>query len=159
MIGVYGQTEENGWFDCEGASGWMPWSVGYCQVTKPLAQKVYQTSSDAYTAAQKPLKTVRTIAIILLVLGLGVGTFVGINALRKKRTRKNPKQSAGNRIARVLGGLVLTVLGAVGYVGPQVAEPVSTVVGGGMTIGGLYLVGSGVLGSAEASKIRKEIRG
>ena len=123
-------------------------------------------AKPAYSAAQgvkRQFALIRTVAIILGVLGLGAVTFIGIGAIRKKkRTRKNPrkkKQSPGNRVARVMGGAVLAGLGAIGYAGPQVAEPVSTLIGGGMSLSGLYLIGSGVIGTAEAKKIRKEIRG
>lgn len=156
MIGSYGRADdvENGWFDCQGASGWMPWSIGYCQVVKP-------TVTNVTDQANKGFKLVKTVAIVLLILGLGAATFVGVSAVSKRKARKNPKkkQGIGNRIARILGGLVLTGLGAIGYAGPQVAEPVSTLIGGGMSLGGLYLVGSGVVGPDQANKIRKEIRG
>ena len=154
MIGVYGKAteEENGWFDCNGISSAVFWP--YCYVAKP-----------AYSAAQgvkKQFALIRTVAIILGVLGLGAVTFIGINAIRKKkRTRRNPrkKQTLVNRAVRIAGGTVLTGLGAIGYAGPQAAEPISTVVGGGMSLSGLYLIGSGVIGTAEAKNIRKEIRG
>jgi hypothetical protein len=158
MIGAYGQVtqEENGWFDCQGASGWMPWSVGYCQIVKPAVTGVVQPVKQGFNF-------LKTATIILLLLGAGTATFAGINAFRKKRkTRKNPrkkKQSIGNRIGRVLGGAVLTGLGALGYAGPQAAEPISTVIGGGMSLSGLYLIGSGVVGVDQAKKIRKEIMG
>ncbi len=155
MIGAYGQVtqEENGWFDCNGVSGAVFWP--YCYVAKPAYSTVQ--------GVKKQFALIRTVAIILGVLGLGAFTFVGINSVRKKRkTRTNPrkkKQSIGNRLGRVLGGAVLSGLGALGYAGPQAAEPISTVVGGGMSLSGLYLIGSGVVGVEEAKKIRKEIRG
>ena len=170
MIGSYGQPEEeDGWFDCQGASGWMPWSLAYCQIVKPVATStveiarggadIVQSGADQAT---KLVKLVKTMVIVLFVLGLGAATFLGVNTLRKrKRKRKNPrkKQGIGSRIARILGGLVLAGVGAIGYVGPQAAEPISTLVGGSMGLGGLYLIGSGVVGPEQAKKIRKEIRG
>ena len=153
------QPEENGWFDCEGISGAVAWP--YCYAVKPAITSVTDRAGNVVDQASKGLKLVKTAVIILLFLGLGSATFIGINAFRKRKSRKNPKkkQGIGNRIARIFGGLVLAGLGAIGYAGPQAAEPISTLIGGGMGLGGLYLVGSGVVGPDQANKIRKEIRG
>lgn len=161
MIGVYGQSDEqsNAWFDCEGVSGAVFWP--YCKVVKPVREGI----ESGLTRAEKIAKALKTAAMIFGVAVLGVALFVGVTTWRKrkrKRVRKNPrkkKQSIGNRIFRVVGGGVLAGLGALGYAGPQAAEPISTIVGGGMSLGGLYLIGSGIVGPQQAQKIRKEIRG
>ena len=157
MIGTYGQSEpENGWFDCEGISGAVFWP--YCKVIKPVRKGI----QSGLSRAEKFAKALKTAAMIFGVAVLGIGIFVGVTTLRKrKRLRKNPRKKAsiGNRIFRVVGGGVLAGLGALGYVGPQVAEPITTIVGGGMSLGGLYLIGSGIVGPQQAQKIRKEIRG
>ncbi len=155
MIGAYGQTQ-NGWLDCEGVSGAVFWP--YCKIVKPAGQVI----TSGLTRAEKIAKALKTAAMIFGVVVLGIGIFVSVTTLRKrKRLRKNPRKKAtiGNRIFRVLGGGVLAGLGALGYAGPQAAEPISTVVGGGMSLGGLYLIGSGIVGPQQAQKIRKEIRG
>ena len=160
MIGTYGQAdaEQDGWLDCNGYSRFV--LAPYC-ATKLAYDKATGYASTITSAASKAARTLKTIAIIFGVSALGVGVFLGVNALRKRRTRRNPKkkQSIFNRLFRIMGGLTLTGLGALGYVGPQAAEPISTIVGGGMSMGGLYLIGSGVVGKDEAQKIRKELKG
>lgn len=160
MIGTYGQAdaEQDGWLDCKGYSRFV--LAPYC-APKIAYEKATGALDSARQQASKVGRTLKTIAIIFGMSALGVGVFLGVNALRKRRTRRNPKkkQSIFNRLFRILGGLTLTGLGALGYVGPQAAEPISTIVGGGMSMGGLYLIGSGVVGKDEAQKIRKELKG
>jgi len=157
MIGTYGQVtqEEDGWFDCQGLSRFNPVLAPYC-----LAKAAREGIAERISFTKRLF---RTGAILVGLMVLGSITFVGIAALRnQRRTRKNPrkkKQSLGNRLVRIIGGAALTGLGALGYAGPQAAEPISTVVGGGMSLSGLYLIGSGVIGVEQAKKLRKEIRG
>jgi len=159
MIGTYGDASEDGWVDCKGWSKYV--LAPYC--APKLAYDAATGAVDrAKEQASKLARFLRTMAIIGGLGLLGSGIFLGVTMLRQRRARKNPrkkKQGIGNRIARILGGLVLTGLGAIGYAGPQAAEPISTVIGGGMSLSGLYLVGSGVVGPEQANKIRKEIRG
>ena len=78
---------------------------------------------------------------------------------RKKKHRRNPRMGFSERIARIGAGGVLAILGAVGWLGPQVAEPISTVVGGAATVGGIAIAASGVAGKSElTSEIRKGIK-
>ena len=140
MIGQYGKVEEteDGYFDCKGLSRYV--------FFVPCTAK--ETAQKAADRATRLTRTLRTIAIVFGIGLLGSATFLGFTALRQRAMRRNPKkkQSIGNRLARILGGTVLMGLGATGYTGPQLLEPISTVIGGGMSLGGLYLLGSGVVG-------------
>jgi hypothetical protein len=53
----------------------------------------------------------------------------------------------------------MTGLGALGWFGPQAAEPLSTIIGVPLSAGGIYLTASGLLSPAKAKSLRKEITG
>ena len=156
MIGQYGKVEEteDGYFDYQGLSR-------YVFFVPCTAKEMAQKAAEAADGAARFARTLRTIAIVFGIGLLGSATFLGFTALRQRAMRRNPKkkQSIGNRLARILGGTVLMGLGAIGYTGPQLLEPITTVIGGGMSLGGLYLLGSGVVGKQKAQEIRKELRG
>ena len=95
---------------------------------------------------------------LLLYAGLLATGFLVARAVSPK---KNPrkKMKTGERIVRVGSGLVLGGIGALGWMGPQAIEPVSTIVGVPTSLAGAYLVLSGITSPETASQIRKEATG
>jgi len=98
---------------------------------------------------------------LLLAGVIGAGAIAAVALKSKKMRRRNPKgkMKFGERIVRIGGGAALTALGAIGWFGPQAAEPISTVVGLPVSAGGVYLALSGLLSPEKAKAIRKEVRG
>ena len=98
---------------------------------------------------------------LLLAGVIGAGALAAVALKSKKMRRRNPKgkMKLGERIVRIGGGAALTALGAIGWFGPQAAEPISTVVGLPVSAGGVYLALSGLLSPEKAKAIRKEVRG
>lgn len=100
---------------------------------------------------------------LILVAGLAY-----LNSTRKKkpgvtayrRILANPKKmKLGERVVRVGIGTVLTGAGAIGWFGPQAAEPVTTALGGMTSLGGLMLIASGLTSSEAAREMRRDLKG
>ncbi len=95
---------------------------------------------------------------LLLYAGLlAAGFLLARSVSPKKNPRK--KMKVGERIVRVGSGLALGGIGALGWMGPQAIEPVSTLVGVPTSIAGVYLLISGLTSPETASQIRKEATG
>ena len=100
---------------------------------------------------------------IILAAGL-----LYLNSTRKKkpdvtayrRILGNPKKmKLGERVVRLGLGTVLTGAGAIGWFGPQAAEPITTALGGATSLGGLMLIASGLTSPETAREIRRDLKG
>jgi hypothetical protein len=153
-LGSYGAKspdESNGYLDCEGISGAVFWP--YC-----LPKKILTRAADAGSSF---VRTLLLTGIIVSVAVFGIGAaYLGLRGKgRKLRSNGRTKMKFIERAFRVVAGLGMTGLGAVGWLGPQAAEPLSTVIGLPVSAGGLYLTVSGLLSPAKAKSLRKEITG
>jgi hypothetical protein len=88
----------------------------------------------------------------LVVVGGAALVLIALLATKRlwwrKGMKRNPRMGIGERLARIGAGSLIGILGAVGWLGPQVAEPISTVIGGAATVGGIAIAASGVAGKA-----------
>lgn len=151
MIPAYGKAQqEDGYFDCEGVSGAVFWPV--C-----LPKKI----AGAYESGMRLVKNLLITGIIVSVVIFGIGAaYLGLRGKgRKLRNNGRSKIKFAERAFRVVAGLGMTGLGALGWFGPQAAEPLSTIIGVPLSAGGIYLTASGLLSPAKAKSLRKEITG
>lgn len=113
--------------------------------------------------AAEPLAERQTRKWLLVALALGTAAVLfGGGGLVFWRMRKNPrkKMSTTERAVRVGVGGTVAAIGTLGWLGPQVAEPVSTLAGGAATLGGLGLMATGLTGQAGlGKKLIGEIKG
>ena len=94
----------------------------------------------------------------LLYAALLGGGFLIAKSLSPGGLKINPRMKVGERLVRMGAGTALTVAGAIGWFGPQAAEPITTIVGLPLSISGVYLLMSGLTSPETAQRIRKEVK-
>ena len=94
----------------------------------------------------------------LLYAALLGGGFLLAKSLSPGGLKSNPRMKIGERLVRMGAGSALTVAGAIGWFGPQAAEPITTIVGLPLSISGIYLLMSGLTSPETAQRIRKEVK-
>jgi hypothetical protein len=96
--------------------------------------------------------------IYAALIGAGI---VLAKVTSSKGLKSNPRKrmKLGERIVRLGAGGVMTAAGAIGWFGPQAAEPLTTIVGLPVSVSGVYLMMSGLTSPETAKRIRKEVKG